>query len=297
MAIEQIEVASRPTLERVEQDPPSVGRRARPHDVLFRTALAEHRLVASGVVAKPVEPHPAVVMLVAGRDRSRGRIRGVIETLARPRDGRTLRMRNALGQLAAGRDLDDVERRHLVATTGQSVGDVARVVRWKVPVDGHQTGRVECVGIHQRAVLGVERVAHVEDRLALRTDASRVEHPAVDRMGRGQEADGQELAQPSREMASLWQCVEDRPGTRVLRFRPGARAFAIGVLEPAVRIDDALAMPLVRHLFTRRRRRRQHTHPLRLMRRQTARLTLSLLAARHSADDRGDEPDDEDRDE
>ena len=97
-------------------------------------------------------------------------------------------------------------------------------------------------------------------------------------------------------MASLWQRVEDRPGTRVLRFRPGARAFAVGVLEPAVRIDDALAMPLVRHLFTRRRRRRQHTHPLRLMR-QTARLTLSLLAARHSADDRGDEPDVEDRDE
>jgi len=31
--------------------------------------------------------------------------------------------------------------------------------------------------------------------------------------------------------------------------------------------------------------------------RQTARLTLSLLAARHSTDDRGDEPDDEDRDE
>src|SRR5207249_1863232 len=132
LTIEQIQVAPCPSLEGVEQDPPSVWRRARPDDVLLRTALTEDGLVAGRVVAKSMEPHPAVVVLVTGGDRSRSRVRGVVETVAGPRHGRTLRMRNALRELATGRDLDHVQRGHLIAAARQSVGDVARVGRWKV---------------------------------------------------------------------------------------------------------------------------------------------------------------------
>ncbi len=124
----------------------------------------------------------------------------------------------------------------------------------------------------------MDAVPYIEDRLALGAAPSGVEDAAGDRARCLQQPNPKQLTESLCEVAPLWQRIEDRTGTSVLRFGPGLRAVALGSLEPAVRIDDALAVPVVRHLLARGQRRRRHTHPLRLMRRQTAHPVVAPVA-------------------
>ena len=192
--IEDVEIGAHPALVRGEQHPPARGRHRDGVDVFLRPGFAEHELVSRRVLAKMMEADAAVVVLVAGRDGARSGMAAVVEAAIDPRDGRALRVRDALAEIAAGRDFGDPERRELVAAARESVRDVARVRRRVVPVQRHQARSVEGVRIDEGPFRSVRLIADVEDRLLLVALASRVEQLARDRSRCGEEPDREELA-------------------------------------------------------------------------------------------------------
>jgi ClpP class serine protease len=82
-----------------------------------------------------------------------------------------------------------------------------------------------------------------------------------------QETDGEQFAQALCEVAPLREMVQGRARARVLRIGPRSCPLATGVLEPAVRVDHALAVP---HIDCFLARGHWRAHRLRLE--QTARV-------------------------
>src|SRR5207302_1211247 len=84
LAIQKIQIALRPALERDEKDPPAVRRCRDAEDVFLRPALAEDELVRPRIGAETMEAHAPVVVLVAGWDRSGRRRRGATASAPPP---------------------------------------------------------------------------------------------------------------------------------------------------------------------------------------------------------------------
>src|SRR5256886_2464746 len=181
----------------------------------------------------------------ACRDRSRHGKDVGLQAARYPGDGAPVRVRDAVRKLLPRRRLDDGQRRHLVAATRESVGDVPRVVGGVVPVERGQARRIERVRINESAIRRADRVADVEDGLLLLPLPARVEDAAADRPGRGEQPDPEKLPQATRDTRTLWQRVKDRAGALVLLVGPVANAFGRVRLEPAIRIGDLHAVHVI----------------------------------------------------
>src|SRR5206468_1404478 len=104
LAIQKIQIALRPALERDEKDPPAVRRCRDAQDVLLGTPLAEDELIARGIGAQTVEADTPVVVLVAGGHGSRRGMNCVVEPAVAgyPRDRASLGLRDPVCESAIG---------------------------------------------------------------------------------------------------------------------------------------------------------------------------------------------------
>ena len=208
--------------------------------------------------------NPAVVVLVAGWDRSRRGMDGVVEATVDPGDRAPLRVWDPVPEVLPGGGLHDVQRRHLVATARKPVGDVARVRRRVIPIDRHEPVPIQRVRVDQRSVRGADRFANVEDGLLLLPLPPGVEDPACEGPRRREEPDRQELTETARECGSVGECIENGSRPRVLPLRPIAHAVARVILEPAIRVGDLLAVHVVDHVLARGVRCERQRHAPRL---------------------------------
>src|SRR5438094_8112584 len=159
-------------------------------------------------------------------------MKAVIEAAFDPGDGRPLGVRDTLAGVAARGDLDDAQRRQLVAAMRKAVCDVARVLRRVVPIERRQSGGVKRVRVDERSVGIGNAVPHVEHSLLLFALPPGMEYPPGDRPRRRQEPDRQQLAQARVEEPALRKTTERYASSRVLAVGPVLHAIRAIVLKP-----------------------------------------------------------------
>ena len=240
LEILDVQIGPGPALEHPHHHVAAVRRDAELDDLLRLARLAEDRRVFRPVAAEAVEEDVAVVVLLAGRDLSRGWVAGVVEAavVRQPSEAAVARVGNDVLERLARLHVDDMQGALLVAAERHAVGEKGAVLRRVPPVDGGRAVRAERVRVDQHPVLPHERVADVQDRLVLLPLAARVEVAASPGSRRRERADRQEPRQAVARRAPAGARVEDLAGVGVLRFDPGARFGARAVLEPPIGVGD-----------------------------------------------------------
>src|SRR5262249_49560815 len=148
--------------------------------------LAEDDLVVRRVVADRVPEDLRRVLLVAGRDRPRRGEARVIEALAvgEPRDRRVIRVRDALAEVLARRDVAHVERALLAAALAPAPREEGPVVRDVPPVERGRRVLAQRRGIEEHAIFAANSVANVEDRVVVVALALLMKVPPLPGCGR-----------------------------------------------------------------------------------------------------------------
>ena len=242
-AVEQEHVGAAPPLGEVDEEPAAVLRERDLGPRLLVRQVGEARRVGGRGVAQPVPPHGPVVAGLVVADLGRVRVARVGEAgaVGEPRDRRRPGVGQRVGQERAGRNVEHLERRPLVAAGGGAEGHQGPVGRRLVPVDrgrdlARRVGRVD------------EHATRSVDGLVDRPDDQRGAvpvAPAVDREelvaahgGRQRGAGGGELGEPVAEPPSRRDGVEGGAGALVLGGGPRPHLGRRAVLQPAVGVGD-----------------------------------------------------------
>ena len=176
-----------------------------------------------------------MIVLLAGGDRARGRVAGIVEParVREPGDARGAGARDDVGERPQRVEVEQVEDARLAAVGREPVGEQPAVVAGIVPVERGGAGGVERVHVHRHAVRAMQPVAHVEHGMVLATLAPGVDVAAAQRRRHADASDAEQSGDAGAELLAPGHGREVRLGARVLRVGPGAGLGTLAVLEPA----------------------------------------------------------------
>src|SRR6185295_18038326 len=167
------------------QVPPVQGQVRAPEDFLLVRRLEDERVLLLRIT-EPVEVDLGEVVLVPGGYGARLREARVVEArlVRRPDDGGELR-EHLVRKVLARRHVADVDLLPVAAAAGEAVPEQRSVLGGRRAHEGDRTVGAERIGVEQDALLPVEALPYVEDRLVLEAGVPREEIARALLLGHG----------------------------------------------------------------------------------------------------------------
>ncbi len=231
---------------RRDDQPPAVERDGDPVVAADVEAGAEDLDVVRGIGPEPVEPDPAVVLLLVLGEPGGVEPADVVVAPGpgEPRDGGVARpVDRALDLLARGH-VEHAQHALLRAALGQLVGQQVPLLAGLPGIERREAGRVERDRVDEHA-LGPVGVDREQDAVLLRALPPHEEATVAPPDRDAHDAGGQQVADPVGEGVATGPAGGVLGVQVVLRVRPGLRARVVGVLQPPVRVGHRVAVQVV----------------------------------------------------